>query len=378
MELVLVILFMIVIGALIGGVTNSLAIKMLFRPYKPLYIGGKRLPFTPGLIPKRRDELANQLGRMVVDHLITPESIRSKFQDPAFTRDMVTWAQEEGERLLASDKTPEQILKYLVVDHAPVFIEEKISDFVEQRYKQVMDKIQDKEIGEVVPEEFLSTIEVKLPFIAEYITDKGVDYFNSTEGKERLGKMIDAFLANRGMVGNMIQMFLGNVSIIDKVQPEIIKFLQSEGTKELLIQLLEKEWSKVKGWKVDQLEDSIGRERIVVLLRKQVVKQLPINEYLQKPLYELIKPYNEKIISNLIPKFVDILGEFIAERIELMMERLHLSDIVRKQVESFPVERLEEMVLSISRREFKMITYLGALLGGIIGFIQGMIVLFVS
>ena len=46
------------IGALIGGITNHLAIKMLFRPHEAKYIGSWRVPFTPGLIPKRRDELA--------------------------------------------------------------------------------------------------------------------------------------------------------------------------------------------------------------------------------------------------------------------------------------------------------------------------------
>ena len=68
----------VVVGALIGGITNALAIKMLFHPYEAIYIFGKRLPFTPGLIPKRRDELAEQMGKMVVEHLITPESIKNK------------------------------------------------------------------------------------------------------------------------------------------------------------------------------------------------------------------------------------------------------------------------------------------------------------
>ena len=40
-----------VIGGIIGLITNGLAIKMLFRPYKEIYIGKFRLPFTPGLIP---------------------------------------------------------------------------------------------------------------------------------------------------------------------------------------------------------------------------------------------------------------------------------------------------------------------------------------
>lgn len=36
------ILFMVVVGAVIGGFTNLLAIQMLFRPYKPIYIFGKQ------------------------------------------------------------------------------------------------------------------------------------------------------------------------------------------------------------------------------------------------------------------------------------------------------------------------------------------------
>lgn len=70
--------------------------------------------------------------------------------------------------------------------------------------------------------------------------------------------------------------------------------------------------------------------------------------------------------------------QFASERIERWMKRLHLQDIVREEVASFSVERLEEMILTISRREFKMITYLGALLGGVIGLIQGCITFFIQ
>ena len=40
------------IGAIIGFFTNWLAVRMLFRPYRPKYIGKLRLPFTPRKIPK--------------------------------------------------------------------------------------------------------------------------------------------------------------------------------------------------------------------------------------------------------------------------------------------------------------------------------------
>ncbi|PWZ99993.1 DUF445 domain-containing protein, partial [Staphylococcus pseudintermedius] len=46
MQAILVVLFMIVIGAVIGGVTNMIAVKMLFHPFKSYYIFGKRVPFT--------------------------------------------------------------------------------------------------------------------------------------------------------------------------------------------------------------------------------------------------------------------------------------------------------------------------------------------
>ena len=78
MDWVWLLVFMVVIGAAIGGFTNFLAIRMLFRPYRPIMIGRWQLPFTPGLIPKRHDELATQIGKLVVEHLVTPESIRKK------------------------------------------------------------------------------------------------------------------------------------------------------------------------------------------------------------------------------------------------------------------------------------------------------------
>jgi uncharacterized membrane protein YheB (UPF0754 family) len=48
-----------VVGGVIGYFTNDIAIKMLFRPYRPWYVGKQRVPFTPGLIPSNQERLAN-------------------------------------------------------------------------------------------------------------------------------------------------------------------------------------------------------------------------------------------------------------------------------------------------------------------------------
>ena len=60
------------------------------------------------------------------------------------------------------------------------------------------------------------------------------------------------------------------------------------------------------------------------------------------------------------------------------MKRLKLDQIVKEQVDTFPVAVLEDLVLGISKREFKMITVLGAFLGGMIGIVQGLIVYFTN
>lgn len=59
------------IGAVIGYFTNLLAVKMLFRPYKPFRVFGRILPFTPGIIPKRRNALAHAIGKAVGNTLLT-------------------------------------------------------------------------------------------------------------------------------------------------------------------------------------------------------------------------------------------------------------------------------------------------------------------
>jgi len=67
-----------VVGAIIGYVTNAVAIKMLFRPLKELRLFGIRVPFTPGILPRERHKLADSIGRMVEQELLTPGVLRER------------------------------------------------------------------------------------------------------------------------------------------------------------------------------------------------------------------------------------------------------------------------------------------------------------
>ncbi len=48
---------------------------MLFRPLEAKYLFGRRLPFTPGLIPKERNRLAARTGLAVKEYLLTEEAV---------------------------------------------------------------------------------------------------------------------------------------------------------------------------------------------------------------------------------------------------------------------------------------------------------------
>jgi len=71
----------ILVGGVIGYCTNYLAIKMLFRPHKAIYIGKFHLPFTPGLIPKNQKRLAGAIGDAVSEQLLTKEAMLESVAD---------------------------------------------------------------------------------------------------------------------------------------------------------------------------------------------------------------------------------------------------------------------------------------------------------
>ncbi len=78
-----------IVGGLIGYFTNFLAIKMLFKPLNPIKIGNKTLPFTPGIVPKRKNQLGKILGDAVVDKFFTYNDLEEIFLSDYF-RDAVT------------------------------------------------------------------------------------------------------------------------------------------------------------------------------------------------------------------------------------------------------------------------------------------------
>lgn len=79
-----------VTGAAIGWVTNYVAIKLLFRPHKPVDVIGFKVQ---GVIPKRRKEIARSMARAIERELLSSDDIATALNG-------IEW-EKEVERVVA-------------------------------------------------------------------------------------------------------------------------------------------------------------------------------------------------------------------------------------------------------------------------------------
>ena len=137
---ILHIILPLALGALIGYVTNYIAVKMLFRPYEAVKIGNKTLPFTPGVIPKNKPRIARACGAAVEGSLFSQDDIKKAITgsirkpDISGIRVSDIVSEDLSERLAETlaDKLTGEIkktdIKGLIVEKGAAILEEKVKD----------------------------------------------------------------------------------------------------------------------------------------------------------------------------------------------------------------------------------------------------------
>lgn len=378
MNNIVTIISMVLVGAVIGGFTNFVAIRMLFRPYLPIYIFNKQLPFTPGLVPKRREEIAEQVGKTVVEHLLTAESIQQKIVTPAFRQELLRWMQEQIAQLKNTNLTLNDGLEKFGVFDASTKIENGISAVISRKTVEWLDLHKHNQVGDVLPAQMIDVIEEKIPYVSELILQKGKDFFASPEGRTQVENIIEGFFEDRGRLWTMVQMFMGNEKLTDKLLPEIQSILDSEGTIELVTELIRKEWNTFKDQQVECAYEKWGIETIIVSLERELIPMLQLDKYFTMPISEIANKYITLINEKFIPKVLDIFFERLFIQVEPLLKKLQLQDIIRDQVNSFSLEKLEHLIVDVAKRELGMITFLGVFLGGLIGLVQSLLMLSIN
>ena len=375
-NLFVLILFLAGVGAIVGAATNYMAIKMLFRPYKPIYFMRWRLPLTPGLIPKRRDVLAVQLGKTVSDYLLTPDTIKKKFLSEEVRKNVLQFAQTKVEQeIFLNDKTLKDWIELAGFGHLPQTVEGKIDVILFNQFESMKHTLSTKKIRELLPEDLAGVLDKKIPEAVEQILKKGEDYFLSPEGSVTIKNMLDDFLSSKGSIGGMIQMFVGDsTSLVGKVQRELVKFLQAPGTSALLTRIFAAEWEKIKDRPAMDFMQDVNFDTIVTDIQNYAKRELAIDERLNKTIHDYWPQGNDWAKNDMLPKIIDKVFKEAEGKIEDVLKRLNLAEVVREQVDSFPIAKLEELVLGIISRELRLITWLGGIIGGLVGLVQAVIV----
>lgn len=257
-------------------------------------------------------------------------------------------------------------------------LDQRLQAFILGKYETWSEENRSKILKDIVPSHIQQKALDSIPDFSRFIVKKGKEYFDSAEGKSRLEDMLDDFFKERGKLINLIQMFIENEKLIDKIQPEILKFLEQSRTIDILSVVMVKEWGNLEKWDVEKIEGIIGKEMIKQLIKEKTAEMMPLAGMMNKPVRELTANFSNSIVEKGVPIFVEKGAEYLIKHFQPLFQKLRLDDIVEEQVSSFSVSRLEDMVVSITKKELSMITYLGALLGGIIGLFQGFVTVLIG
>lgn len=184
-------LILATIGGVIGWVTNLLAIKMLFRPFRPINI-----PLTnfkiQGLIPKRKAEIAKSIGETVETELLPMEEIIDK---------LIKSNNKDEILLILKDK-----ITVIVTNKLPFVIPSIFKRMILKYINDVIDKEGDKIITEFMEGMIIkATTNIEL---GKMIEDK-INKFEMEELEEIVIKIAKAELKHIEILGGILGFIIG-------------------------------------------------------------------------------------------------------------------------------------------------------------------------
>lgn len=365
---------MAVIGSIIAGTTNHLAIKMLFRPHNAKFIGKYKVPFTPGLIPKRRNELAIQLGVTVEDYLMTPAMLKNKLENPELKTKLEdflikTW---EDKYYLNEKTIKEYLIQYNQWDKI-----EKIENKVEMLLIEKIDSFK-KELDKKMIKEVLGNkekeVEKYIPILTQKILYKSIEFLDSQEGEDLIKKTISSIVEKQGSLGSVLgNLVKDNSTLHRKIRIGLIDSLKKEETYFKLEALLRNEYQSLLHKDMSLFTHHLKPETIANKLLASIKKEVDLNEKLDKKLTDYLPTLDDDVRTKYIPYLQNEILSTLYKNVEKVLYEINIKELVKEEVDKFPVQVLEDLLLGISKKEFKMITYLGFLLGFVIGIVQGVI-----
>ena len=395
-----------VAGSIIGYFTNDIAIKMLFRPYRPIYIGKRKLPFTPGLIPSNQERLAQKVSDTIMGELLTPGEMQKLAQRLLATERIqgaILWVLKLALERIKSDgeqKTAKilgNILHDLFSQSLPRLLKvlARREDFLEAQINQIFDRIllnfQLKDVqAKKLADWFLSSV---LPpdtirrATIDFLSDRNIKIID--EGFREKTSGTYWVVANLfGLRNSLLRL---RSFCID--EPDITNARLEELTFSLQIR------NRIKNWLT-----ALSLQNLPVSTVRQLRKTVreAVRNYVREEGGDLVTGLGESVewenLAALIlkrlqssPTIEDSL-EVISQELALVLERYLEQDLEKLVAQAIPIlaidrviidrvsntsaEDLETAVQGIVKNELQAIVNLGGILGFVVGLFQTVLLFF--
>ncbi len=294
------------------------------------------------------------------------------------------------------------------------------------------EEVLNKKIGNIIPNNFTSNIKVyvyrKKDNLSNYINEMLKEEGNINKLKNILREVIN------NNVNSFMSMFIDVNAISDKTIVFLEGYLQREETKEEMVSLVNKSIDKILDTDLQDIIENIpennkdvildetvdilcqkfqNTEMILEMIEKieshfqgknslnDIIEKININPYkfinsiidkfidsenfeaiinnlisdiienfMKTPIYELTQGNEEGILNTSYQIVKNVYNRFIENQAEEVISILDISSIVEDRINEFDVYLAEEIILEISSKELKAITWLGGLLGALIGILS--------
>ena len=392
-----------VAGGIIGYFTNDLAIKMLFRPYRPIYIGKRKLPFTPGLIPANQERLAQKISDTIMGSLLTPTELQKLAQRLLQTERVegaILWLlklsleQVQADREQKTARILGSILRDLFAESIPRLLRvlSKRKDFLEVQINQIFDQIlldfklsqaQARQLSDWILEVVLPVDTIRKALI-DFLTDRNIQIIDEgfrekTSGtywvvanlfglRNSLVRLRSFCLDEKEITNARLKELIISLEIRNRIQ----KWLQNISLQNLPVSTVRqlrkttrevvRNYLQTKGADLVQgLGSSVDWDRVAVIIINRLQASTTVNSSLELVSQELaliLERYLEKDLEKLVAQAIPILS---------------IDRVIIDRVMATSPRDLELATQGIVKNELQAIVNLGGILGFVIGLIQTVI-----
>lgn len=389
-----------VIGGVIGYFTNDVAIKMLFRPYRPIFLGKRQLPFTPGLIPSNQKRLANRISDTIMGSLLTPEELQNlarRLLQTERTQSAIKWLlqlaldQVQSRAQARTAKIAGSILQDLFGKSLPRLIRvwARRDDFLEPQLNQLFDQVlidfrftpeQADQIATWVLSGVFPPDKVR-QLVIDFLTDRNIQVIDTIFRERTSGTywVVANLFGVRNALGRLRAFCLDEREISNARITELITALQVKKRLQDWLQRVSLQNLPVST--VRQIRQNL-RETIqgyIQTLGPEFLKGLGNSVNWEALATQLL---NRLQNSEIITRSLDPVSEELALILERYLERdleslvtqiipiLNIEQVIVDRVSTTSPRELELAVQGIVRNELQAIVNLGGILGFGIGLFQ--------